>query len=61
MPFTAKSFKARHNHALSAGKAGKAASQANAMMRAGVPEGEAIATANKHAKAARRMKRSAKK
>ena len=50
MPFTGASFKARHNKKLSPAKAKKAAAQANAMMRRGVPEGEAIATANKHAK-----------
>lgn len=57
MPFSAKSFKARHNHKLSEAAAGKAASIANAMMKRGIPEGEAIATANKRAgKAARRVK-----
>jgi len=47
MPFTAKTFKSRHNHKLSGSQASKAASMANAMLKAGVPEGEAIATANK--------------
>jgi uncharacterized protein YdaT len=50
MPWDAKSFKARHNKKLSPAAAGKAASMANAMLRSGVPEGEAIATANKHVK-----------
>lgn len=49
MPWSAKSFKSKHNKKLPPGAAKKAASQANAMLRAGVPEGEAIATANKHA------------
>lgn len=50
MPFTGKTFRDRHNHGLSASAATKAAAQANAVMRSGVPEGEAIAIANKHAK-----------
>jgi len=54
MPFTGKSFKSRHNHKLSGSAASKAASMANAMMKSGVPEGEAIATANKRAGAAAR-------
>lgn len=54
MPFTAKTFKERHNHGLDKGAAEKAASMANAMMKSGVPEGEAIATANKRAGAAAR-------
>ena len=49
MPWDAKSFKSKHNHKLSPSQAKGAARQANAMLRAGVPEGEAIATANKHA------------
>lgn len=49
MPWSAKSFKAKHNHSLSGSQAKKAASMANAMLRSGVPEGEAIATANKRA------------
>ena len=47
MPWTAKTFAAKHNKALTGKAAGKAAAQASAMVRAGVPEGEAIATANK--------------
>lgn len=54
MPFTGKSFKARHNHDMSKPAASKAASMANAMMKSGVPEGEAIATANKRGAAAAR-------
>jgi uncharacterized protein YdaT len=49
MPWSAKSFKAKHNKKLPPATAKKAASQANAMLRSGVPEGIAIATANKHA------------
>jgi uncharacterized protein YdaT len=49
MPWSGKSFRSKHNHKLSAPQAKKAAAQANAMLRAGVPEGIAIATANKHA------------
>ena len=47
MPWTAKSFKSRHNKKLSGAQASKAASMANAMLRSGTPEGVAIATANK--------------
>lgn len=50
MPWSGKSFRSKHNKGLSPAKANKAAKQANAMLRAGVPEGEAIATANKNAK-----------
>lgn len=50
MPWSGKSFRTKHNKALPQGKADNAAKQANAMLRAGVPEGEAIATANKNAK-----------
>lgn len=49
MPWSAQEFKNRHNHSLTTGQAGKAARQATAMIAAGVPEGEAIAVANKHA------------
>ena len=47
MPWDAKGFTAKHNHKLKGAAASKAAAQATAMVRAGVPEGEAIATANK--------------
>lgn len=57
MPWTAKQFKAKHNHKLSTAAAGHAAKQAEAMMKAGVPEGEAIATANKRAAAGKRKAR----
>ena len=48
MPWTAQQFKAKHNKKLSLPAAKKAAAQATAMIKRGVPEGEAIATANKH-------------
>jgi len=47
MPWTGKQFAQRHNQKLSGAPAKKAAAQATAMVRAGVPEGVAIATANK--------------
>lgn len=47
MPWDAKSFTSKHNHKLKGAAASKAAAQASAMVKAGVPEGEAIATANK--------------
>jgi len=49
MPFTGESFKARHNKKLRKPQAKKAAAVANAMLKRGVPEGEAIATANARA------------
>ena len=50
MPWTGKEFATRHNHKLSGEGAAKAAAQANALLKSGVPEGEAIAIANKQAK-----------
>lgn len=50
MPWNGKEFKSKHNHKLSLDRATKAAAQATAMLKAGVPEGEAIAVANKNAK-----------
>ena len=50
IPWTGKNFAARHNKKLKGPAAAKAAAQANAVLRSGVPEGEAIAIANKHAK-----------
>jgi uncharacterized protein YdaT len=41
-------FANRHNKKLKGAAAAKAKDMANAMLRAGVPEGVAIATANKH-------------
>lgn len=49
MPWTGKEFASRHNHKLKGAAADHAARQANAILRSGVPEGEAIAIANKHA------------
>lgn len=49
MPWTGKTFAEKHNHKLKGRAAEKAAAQASAMVREGVPEGEAIATANKNA------------
>lgn len=49
MPWTGESFRKKHNHALKGKAADEAAAQATAMVKQGVPEGEAIATANKHA------------
>lgn len=57
MPWTAKSFKSRHAHSLTGSQAGKAAKQANAILRSGAPEGVAIATAIKHAKGAKAAKK----
>lgn len=56
MPWSGKTFKSRHNKSLTTSQASKAAAQANAMLKAGVPEGEAIATANKHADKSRSEK-----
>lgn len=53
MPWTGKQFKERHNKKLTAAQAEKAAAQANAMLKEGVDEGVAIATANKNAKKSR--------
>jgi hypothetical protein len=47
MPWSAEQFKNRHNHSLSPHEAESAAAQASAMVREGVPDGIAIATANK--------------
>lgn len=48
MPWpTGSGFAAKHNKKLKGAAAQKAADQATAMVKAGVPEGEAIATANK--------------
>jgi uncharacterized protein YdaT len=47
MPWTGKSFAAKHNHSLRGKAASKAASIASAIVRGGGDEGIAIATANK--------------
>lgn len=50
MPWpTGKSFASKHNHKLKGTAADKAARIATAMVSRGVPEGEAIATANARA------------
>jgi uncharacterized protein YdaT len=48
MPWSAKTFTQKHNKKLTGEAASKAAEMATAMVKAGVPEGIAIATANKH-------------
>ena len=48
MPYTGPTFSSRHNKKLKGKAASTAARMANAMEKAGVPVGEAIATANKH-------------
>jgi uncharacterized protein YdaT len=52
VPWTGKSFASKHNHSLKGKAATKAAKIATAMVNRGVPEGEAIATANKRANTA---------
>lgn len=47
MPWTPQSFAAKHNKKLKGGAAKKAAGQANALIKKGMSEGEAIAIANK--------------
>lgn len=47
MPWDAKQFAEGHNKKLKGEAASKAAEQATAMVKSGVPEGIAIATANK--------------
>jgi uncharacterized protein YdaT len=50
MPWTAATFKAKHNRKLKPAAAKKAAKIATAMVKRGVPDGEAIATANARVK-----------
>jgi hypothetical protein len=59
MPWTAGQFAARHNKKLSGKAASTAAAQATAMVKKGVPEGIAIATANKTGDRVARKSRSA--
>ena len=61
MPWDAKTFSARHNKKLHGEAASKAAEQATAMVKAGVPEGEAIAVANKTGDRVKRRMRDAYK
>jgi len=49
MPWTGKSFAAKHNKKLKGARATKAAEIASAIVRQGGDEGIAIATANKYA------------
>ena len=49
MPWTGPQFAVKHNKKLKGETASRAAAQATAMIKSGVPEGIAIATANKHA------------
>jgi len=48
MPWSPSEFARKHNKKLKGAAASKAADMASAMVRQGVPEGVAIATANKH-------------
>lgn len=50
MPWNAKNFAQRHNHALSSGQASKAARIANAILKKTGNEGQAIRIANAQAK-----------
>lgn len=52
MPWTGRSFH-KHNKKLTPAESSKAAAQATAALKSGVPEGEAIAIANKQAKKSR--------
>ena len=54
MPWTGQEFREKHNKNLTPAKAKRAAKIATAMVRKGVPEGEAIATANAKAKSDRK-------
>jgi len=57
MPWTGPQFAKRHNKKLGGSLADHAAKQANAMLRSGVSEGVAIATANKRANLAALLKK----
>lgn len=60
MPWaTGKAFASKHNKKLKGAAASKAAEMATAMVREGVPEGIAIATANKHGDRMQRRRRRA--
>lgn len=62
MPWTANTFRERHNKKLKGAAASKAAEMATAMVKEGVPEGVAIATASKHGnKMSKAQKRYGKK
>lgn len=51
MPWTPQSFRQKHNKKLNAKQSFHAAAQANRLLQSGMPEGEAIAIANKYANA----------
>ncbi len=55
MPWSGQQFASRHNKALKGKAADAAARQANAVLASGVPEGEAIAIANKEAAKRKRV------
>ena len=55
MPWTPENFRTRHAKHLTPGQAKHAAAMANAMLKAGTPEGEAIATAIKRSKRAKKQ------
>lgn len=57
MPWSGESFKDKHDKYLTDKQASKAASMANAMLKGGTPEGEAIATAIKRSKMSKEKKR----
>jgi uncharacterized protein YdaT len=57
MPWSPGEFAHRHNKKLSGHAAVKASEMANAMLREGVPEHIAIATANKHGNKLMRKKK----
>jgi ribosomal protein S20 len=54
MPWTAKTFKARHNRSATSSQASTAAAQATALVNSGVDEGKSIAIANKTVQRMRR-------
>jgi hypothetical protein len=54
MPWTGKSFRAKHNKSLTPPQASSAARQASAMVRSGLPDDEAIRVANARIKRLRR-------
>ena len=61
MPWTPGEFRKKHNKKLTLGEAAHAASIAEAMIRSGVDEGIAIATANKRARGKRGLQKALEK
>lgn len=57
MPWSPREFAAKHNKKLHGKSAAKAAEMATAMVKSGVPEGIAIATASKKGNAMERRKK----